>query len=85
MPITIPTALTLFRIGLLPVMVIVFYAPFRGANIAAAAIFILIKGENRRKPVSLPNFAAEKTFISNCFLEVTHARQERSNRTTTGR
>jgi len=31
------------------------------------AIFILIKGENRRKPVILPNFAAEKTFISNHF------------------
>ena len=40
MQITIPTALTLFRILLLPVMVIVFYAPFRGANIVAAAIFI---------------------------------------------
>ncbi|MFC5490028.1 CDP-diacylglycerol--glycerol-3-phosphate 3-phosphatidyltransferase [Dokdonella soli] len=40
MHITIPTALTLFRILLLPVMVLVFYAPFRGANIAAAAIFI---------------------------------------------
>lgn len=38
--ITIPTALTLFRIALLPVMVLVFYAPFRGANVAAAAIFI---------------------------------------------
>ena len=40
MQITIPTALTLFRILLLPVMVIVFYAGFHGANIAAAAIFI---------------------------------------------
>lgn len=40
MRITIPTALTLFRILLLPVMVIVFFAPFRGANVAAAAIFI---------------------------------------------
>jgi CDP-diacylglycerol--glycerol-3-phosphate 3-phosphatidyltransferase len=40
MQITIPTALTLFRIALLPVMVVVFYAGFRGANIAAAAIFI---------------------------------------------
>jgi CDP-diacylglycerol--glycerol-3-phosphate 3-phosphatidyltransferase len=39
--ITIPTALTLFRIALLPVMVIVFYAGFRGANVAAAAIFLL--------------------------------------------
>jgi CDP-diacylglycerol--glycerol-3-phosphate 3-phosphatidyltransferase len=40
MQITIPTALTLFRIALLPVMVGVFYAGFRGANIAAAAIFM---------------------------------------------
>jgi CDP-diacylglycerol--glycerol-3-phosphate 3-phosphatidyltransferase len=40
MHITIPTALTLFRIVLLPIMVIAFYAPFRGANVAAAAIFI---------------------------------------------
>ncbi len=32
--------LTLFRIALLPVMVIVFYAPFRGANIAAATVFL---------------------------------------------
>ncbi|MDR2013091.1 MAG: CDP-diacylglycerol--glycerol-3-phosphate 3-phosphatidyltransferase [Rhodanobacter sp.] len=40
MTITIPTVLTLFRILLLPVMVVVFYADFRGANIAAAAIFV---------------------------------------------
>ena len=40
MRLTLPTILTLFRIALLPVMVIVFYAPFRGANIAASAIFI---------------------------------------------
>jgi CDP-diacylglycerol---glycerol-3-phosphate 3-phosphatidyltransferase len=40
MQITIPTALTLFRILLLPVMVVVFYAPFRGANVAAAGIFV---------------------------------------------
>ena len=40
MQITIPTALTLFRILLLPVMVVVFYAGFHGANIAAAMIFI---------------------------------------------
>lgn len=39
MRLTIPTMLTLFRIALLPVMVIVFYAPFRGANIAAAIVF----------------------------------------------
>ena len=41
MKITNPTALTLFRIALLPVMVLVFYGGFRGANIAAATIFIL--------------------------------------------
>ena len=40
MKITIPTALTLFRIALLPVMVVVFYLPFRGANIAAALVFV---------------------------------------------
>ena len=40
MRITIPTALTLFRILLLPVMVIVFYSPFTGSNVAAAFIFI---------------------------------------------
>jgi CDP-diacylglycerol--glycerol-3-phosphate 3-phosphatidyltransferase len=40
MKITIPTALTLFRIALLPVMVVVFYSPFHGANIAAAVIFV---------------------------------------------
>ena len=40
MKITLPTVLTLFRIGLLPVMVVAFYAPFRGANIVAAAIFL---------------------------------------------
>ncbi|HET6546466.1 MAG TPA: CDP-diacylglycerol--glycerol-3-phosphate 3-phosphatidyltransferase [Rhodanobacteraceae bacterium] len=40
MPLTLPTLITLFRIGLLPVMVIVFYAPFHGANVAAAGIFV---------------------------------------------
>src|ERR1700761_7644593 len=40
MRITLPTILTLFRIALIPVMVVVFYAPFRGANIAASAVFI---------------------------------------------
>ena len=40
MPITLPTLLTLFRIFLLPVMVVVFYLPFRGANIAASAVFL---------------------------------------------
>ncbi len=41
MKITLPTALTLFRIGLLPVMVLVFYGNFRGSNLVAAAIFIV--------------------------------------------
>ncbi len=40
LPLTLPTILTLFRIALLPVMVIVFYAPFKGANVAAALIFL---------------------------------------------
>ena len=39
MHITIPTALTLFRILLLPVMVVVFYLPYRYSNIVAAAVF----------------------------------------------
>ena len=40
LPLTLPTVLTLFRIALLPVMVIVFYAPFKGANVTAALIFL---------------------------------------------
>jgi CDP-diacylglycerol---glycerol-3-phosphate 3-phosphatidyltransferase len=40
LPLTLPTILTLFRIALLPVMVIAFYAPFKGANVAAALIFL---------------------------------------------
>ena len=41
MHLTWPTILTLFRIALLPVMVVVFYAPFAGANVAAALIFLM--------------------------------------------
>jgi len=41
MRINLPTWLTLFRVALLPVMVVVFYLPFRGHNIAAAIVFIL--------------------------------------------
>ncbi|MFT3789681.1 MAG: CDP-diacylglycerol--glycerol-3-phosphate 3-phosphatidyltransferase [Rudaea sp.] len=41
MPLTWPTILTLFRIALLPVMVVVFYSDFRGANVTAALIFLL--------------------------------------------
>jgi CDP-diacylglycerol---glycerol-3-phosphate 3-phosphatidyltransferase len=40
MRINLPTWLTLFRVALLPVMVIVFYLPFRGHNITAALVFI---------------------------------------------
>ena len=41
MRINLPTWLTLFRVALLPVMVVVFYLPFRGHNITAAIVFIL--------------------------------------------
>ena len=41
MRINLPTWLTLFRVALLPVMVVVFYMPFRGHNITAAIVFVL--------------------------------------------
>ena len=41
MRINLPTWLTLFRMALLPVMVVVFYLPFRGHNITAAIVFVL--------------------------------------------
>ncbi len=41
MRINLPTWLTLFRIFLLPVMVVLFYLPFRWASLGAAAIFLL--------------------------------------------
>lgn len=41
MKITLPTWLTLFRIAVIPVLVLVFYLPFHGANIAALLLFIL--------------------------------------------
>jgi CDP-diacylglycerol--glycerol-3-phosphate 3-phosphatidyltransferase len=41
MRINLPTWLTLFRVALLPVMVLVFYLPFRGHNITAAVVFAL--------------------------------------------
>ncbi|MCX7514215.1 CDP-diacylglycerol--glycerol-3-phosphate 3-phosphatidyltransferase [Frateuria sp. STR12] len=41
MRINLPTWLTLFRVALLPVMVVVFYLPFRGHNITAAVVFLL--------------------------------------------
>ena len=41
MRINLPNALTLFRMALLPVMVVVFYAPIRGAGLLAALVFLL--------------------------------------------
>ncbi|HKJ53528.1 MAG TPA: CDP-diacylglycerol--glycerol-3-phosphate 3-phosphatidyltransferase [Gammaproteobacteria bacterium] len=39
MKITLPTAITLFRIALIPLFVLVFYLPFTWAHIAATAFF----------------------------------------------
>jgi CDP-diacylglycerol--glycerol-3-phosphate 3-phosphatidyltransferase len=39
MRVTLPTTITFFRIGLIPLFVVVFYLPFTWANIAATAIF----------------------------------------------
>ena len=39
MKVTLPTAITLFRIGLIPLFVIVFYLPFSWSNLVATAIF----------------------------------------------
>ncbi len=41
MQVTLPTAITLFRIALIPLFVLVFYLPFSWANIAATVIFAL--------------------------------------------
>lgn len=41
MQVTLPTAVTLFRIALIPLFVLVFYLPFSWANIVATAIFAL--------------------------------------------
>jgi CDP-diacylglycerol--glycerol-3-phosphate 3-phosphatidyltransferase len=41
MSINLPTWLTLFRVALLPVMVVVFYLPFPGHNATAAVVFLL--------------------------------------------
>ncbi|HEV7777507.1 MAG TPA: CDP-diacylglycerol--glycerol-3-phosphate 3-phosphatidyltransferase [Luteibacter sp.] len=41
MRINLPTWLTLFRVLLLPVMIVVFYLPFRGHNLTAAVVFVL--------------------------------------------
>ena len=39
MTLTLPTILTLLRIALIPVLVVVFYLPFKWTSLAAAAIF----------------------------------------------
>ena len=41
MLLTLPTAITLFRIALIPLFVVVFYLPFSWANVAATVIFAL--------------------------------------------
>ena len=41
MKVTLPTAITLFRIVLIPLFVIVFYLPFGWANVAATCIFVV--------------------------------------------
>ena len=41
MRITVPTMLTLARIVMIPVLVVVFYLPFKWTNFASAAVFIL--------------------------------------------
>ena len=41
MKVTLPTAITLFRIVLIPLFVIVFYLPFGWANVVATCIFVV--------------------------------------------
>ncbi len=41
MKLTIPNILTLFRIVLVPILVITFYLPFKGANLVAAVMFAI--------------------------------------------
>ena len=41
MKVTLPTAITLFRIVLIPLFVIVFYLPFGWANVVATCIFVI--------------------------------------------
>ena len=41
MHVTLPTAITLFRIALIPLFVLVFYLPFSWANVVATVIFAL--------------------------------------------
>ena len=39
MKVTLPTAITLFRIALIPLFVLVYYLPFSWANVASTALF----------------------------------------------
>jgi CDP-diacylglycerol--glycerol-3-phosphate 3-phosphatidyltransferase len=39
MKITIPTAITLFRVGLIPLFIIAFYLPYQWSNFASALLF----------------------------------------------
>jgi CDP-diacylglycerol--glycerol-3-phosphate 3-phosphatidyltransferase len=41
MKLTIPTLLTLFRILLIPVLVVVFYLPYGWSNVAATVVFVV--------------------------------------------
>ena len=41
MQLTVPNALTLFRIVMVPIMVIAFYMPSRFANLIAAVLFTI--------------------------------------------
>ncbi len=41
MRLTLPTTITLFRIGLIPLFIVVFYLPFAWANVVAFAIFAI--------------------------------------------
>ena len=41
MQLTLPNLITLFRIGLIPLFVIVFYLPFSWANVAATVVFVI--------------------------------------------
>jgi CDP-diacylglycerol---glycerol-3-phosphate 3-phosphatidyltransferase len=41
MKFTIPNILTLFRIVLIPILVVTFYLPFKGANLVAAVMFAI--------------------------------------------
>ena len=41
MKITLPTAITLFRVALIPLFVVVFYLPFSWTNVAATSIFFV--------------------------------------------